>query len=366
MKIIKAGLTSKKRVPIVVLCLCTVLCLSVLFSVAYQNSRGKAEAAGSDYLYSLYGESAAPTKPMDTPKSNRGVLVLGKDYDTNRTDAIICVCFNREKGGISTLQIPRDTYVTDGDYEGRINGLLPRYKTAAAEAGADDPMDAGIKQLMAKIKADFGVDTQNYVFLDSKAVAALTDALGGVTIDVPMDIDYTDEKKGIDLHLKEGVQRLDGKTAAQFIRYRQGYPQADLGRINAQKLYAAGMLDKLMGFNSLANATTVISALAGYVKTDLRAEDIIELGTELCMTKKSSIVMYTLPGNGVTVNGGSYYGTYRELAAEIVNKAFGEASVYALKVPDFYATVDGGYTDTEGLKLSSVIDYGISIPVYAN
>ena len=374
MKIMAGGVSDKRKRTAVLIALCLVLSLTVLFSVAYQNGRqGSAAAEENGYLYQILAESddrGAHTDDSDGDKvpvaKSCGVLILGKDYDSNRTDAIICVYFDNEKGRVSTLQIPRDTYVTDGDYQGRINNLLPRYKTVAEEAGAADPMDTGIRKLMAKIRSDFGVSLDNYVFLDSKGIAALTDALGGVTLDIPMDIDYTDEDRGIDLHLDEGVQKLDGETAAMFLRYRQGYPQADLGRINAQKLYAAAMLDKLMNFKSVTSAATVMEALASYVKTDLTAEQVLALTTTLCLTDSSRVVMYTLPGNGVTVNGASYYGAYKGLLADVLCNGFYDASAYGLTVPDFYATVDGGYKDTEGVKLSSVLDHGISIPVYAN
>lgn len=373
MKIIYGGISNKRKRQAVVLILLLVASLTVLFSAVYQSGKEKnAAKADNEYLYDIFTEDgSAPSVPAGSnaatvqSEKSTGVLLIGRDFDSNRTDAIICVYFDGENERVSTLQIPRDTYVIDGDYKGRINNLLPRYKAAAQEAGATDPLDVGIKALMAKINADFGIRLDNYVFLDVSAVSALTDALGGVNVDIPADIDYTDTDRGIDLHLKEGVQRLDGKTAAMFVRYRQGYPQADLGRINAQKLYAAAMLDKLMSFKTLANATTVAEALASYVKTDLSAEQIVSLTARLCLADRSKFVMYTLPGNGVTVNGASYYGTYKELLAEVVCKGFYSVSALALEVPDFYATVDGGYTDTDGIKLSSVIDYGISIPVYA-
>lgn len=373
MKIIYGGISNKRKRQAVALILLLVASLTVLFSAVYQSGKEKnAAKADNEYLYDIFTEDgSAPSVPAGSnaatvqSEKSTGVLLIGRDFDSNRTDAIICVYFDGENERVSTLQIPRDTYVIDGDYKGRINNLLPRYKAAAQEAGATDPLDVGIKALMAKINADFGIRLDNYVFLDVSAVSALTDALGGVNVDIPADIDYTDTDRGIDLHLKEGVQRLDGKTAAMFVRYRQGYPQADLGRINAQKLYAAAMLDKLMSFKTLANATTVAEALASYVKTDLSAEQIVSLTARLCLADRSKFVMYTLPGNGVTVNGASYYGTYKELLAEVVCKGFYSVSALALEVPDFYATVDGGYTDTDGIKLSSVIDYGISIPVYA-
>lgn len=362
MKILTGELSNKTRAVAVLTVLALLAAVLGAATAAYRGGQSVNGGGGDPYLYSvLESGSQSPAQAGGEP-DGCGVLVLGKDYDSNRTDAIICVYFDYDTGGISTLQIPRDTYIKDGDYAGRINTLLPRYREAAASAGSADPLDTGIHSLMAKLTEDFGVPLDGYIFIDSTAVEAITDAVGGVTLDIPTDIAYTDTARGIDLHLKEGTQRLNGAQAAQFIRYRQGYPQADIGRINAQKLYAAAMLDKLMGFSSVTAAISVVSALAAYIKTDLTADEAALLATKLFLAEAEQVVMYTLPGNGVAVNGASYYGTYADKLAVILANGFA-AQAAVPRVADFSA--DGGYADTEGVRLSSVLAHGISIPVYA-
>ncbi len=366
MKIITGGLSNKTRILTVLTVFALLASVLSLGTAAYQKSLQKTDNKGEDYIYQAFeGSTESPPAEDAQAEAGKGVLVLGKDYDSNRTDAIICVYFNYKTGAVSTLQIPRDTYVKDGDYSGRINSLLPRYRTIAANAGSANPLEAGIHRLMEKIEADFGVKLDNYVFLDSAAIEAITNAVGGVTIEIPTNIHYTDIERGIDLHLKEGVQRLNGAQAAQFVRYRQGYPQADIGRINAQKLYAAAMLDKLMSFSTATAAVSITDALSTYIKTDLDAETVALLATKLCLAKKASVVMYTLPGDGVTVGSGSYYGTYTDKLAVILSKGFAPVKASEIGAEDF-SHLGGGYTDTEGVKLSSVLEHGIAIPVYAN
>lgn len=366
MKIITGGISNKTRVLTVFTVFALLASALTLGTAAYQKGKNGAAAKGESYIYeALDATSGEVGGVQDAAETGRGVLVLGKDYDSNRTDAVICVYFNYKTGAVSTLQIPRDTYVKDGDYAGRINSLLPRYRTIAANSGEKDPLAAGIGLLMDKIEADFGVRLDNYVFLDSAAIEALTDAVGGVSVDVPARIDYTDKDRGIDLHLNEGLQRLNGKQAAQFVRYRQGYPQADVGRINAQKLYAAAMMEKIMSFSTAASAASIVNALSSYIKTDLDAEDIALLATKLCLAKKDDVVMYTLPGDGVTVGSGSYYGTFCDKLEELLAKGFAPVSAGSLKAEDF-SHLGGGYTDTDGVKLSSVLEQGIDIPVFSD
>lgn len=365
MRIITGGLSNKTRILTVLTVFAVLISTLSLATAAYQNGIAKSNNKGEDYIYQAYGEGEDEHTSEDSVEAGRGVIVLGKDYDSNRTDAIICVYFNYKENSVATLQIPRDTYITDGDYKGRINSLLPRYRTMAANSGAEDALEAGIYKLMDKIEGDFCIPLDNYVFIDSNAVEKLTDAVGGVRLEIPADIDYTDLSRGIDLHLKEGAQLLNGKQAAQFVRYRQGYPQADLGRINAQKLYAAAMLDKLTSFSSVTAAVSITDALSAYIKTDIDAETMALLTTKLFLTEQDDVVMYTLPGDGVKVGAGSYYGTYIGALAEILEKGFVPTDISAIKAEDF-SEQGGGYTDTDGVKLSSVLQHGLSIPVYAS
>lgn len=378
MKIITGGINGKKRVLIVLTLLAVLGSLTVLFSTAYQKSRQSTPTGTKGgYLYDIYGQSTdggegkddsedsadglLPTLPIE---NRHTVLFLGRDYDSNRTDAVVCISFDFKAGTVSTLQIPRDTYINSNGYTGRLNGLLPRYRGQAIEDGAADPTDAGIKSLIKHIKTDFGVHCNSYIFMDSNAVATITDALGGVKLDIPTDIDYTDTARGIDLHLKAGTQTLNGTQASQFVRYRKGYPQSDIGRINAQKLYVAAMLEKLQGYASATAAVKLVEALAGTVKTNLTPEEILRLATALCTVSPSDVVMYTLPGDGVTVNGGSYYGVFAAPLASILENGFGTVlSVGSLGITDFSHQA-GGYRDTQGITLASVIQNGISIPVY--
>lgn len=364
MKIIIGGASNKTRIALVFTALLLVASVLGLATAAYQKNRGSEDKTAS-YLYQVYGGQSEDEEQPDGADGAHTVLVLGKDFDSNRTDAIICVAF-KANGGVSTLQIPRDTYVEDGSYKGRINGLLPVYRAEAIEKGDSDPTDTGIRKLMEKIERDFGISCQSYVFMDIGGLEAITDVLGGVTVDIPADIDYTDRDRDIDLHLKAGSQQLDGKTAVQFVRYRQGYPQADIGRINAQKLFAAAMLDKLQGLSSVSTAVRLADVMASYVKTNLGAEETARLATKLCMAKGDEVVMYTMPGDGVSLGGGSYYGVFADKLCEVLEKGFDVSTdVFSLKTQDFSAK-SGGYRDTEGVTLSSILEKGLAIPVYSD
>lgn len=395
MKVFLAGVDRKKRAKLYAFLLAAVLVMTLAFSVYYKRASQPEGADDSERLSSFFStaddslgaeelsvpitvsevgpadsaaegteETEATEKPQES--DNRiNLLLLGKDYDSYKTDALVCLSFDLDKKSVSALQIPRDTYVKDGDYSGRINTLLPRYMTKARETGAENVLHQGIKELEQKLYSDFGIKTDAYVFMDLDAVETITDAVGGVTVEIPAAIDYEDAEREIKLHLEAGKTHLDGETASDFVRYRQGYLQSDIGRINAQKLFVAAFIDKLSSYSNLSALQKVVTALSPYLTTDLEAEDVLYLATELCMADAEDLVFYTTPGNGIEKNGASYYGVYKEQLCEILNDAFAiESDVQSLGVEDF-SYVKGGYTDTTGVSVKALTENGIEIPVFS-
>lgn len=398
MKVFLAGVDRKKRAKLYVFLLAGVLVLTVAVSVFLKkseehrsvsddaqrlsgffssgdstSSEAEDKTDGNGKLQSEgVGTATASKSDEGTEKHARpegsktlNLLLLGKDYDSYKTDVLVCVSFDLENKSVSALQIPRDTYVSDGDYSGRINTLLPRYISMAKESGAQDLLHEGIKLLEQKLQTDFGIRTDGYVFLDLDGVEAITDAVGGVTLEIPAEIDYEDAEREISLHLKQGKTHLDGETASDFLRYRQGYLQADVGRLNAQKLFVAAFADKLSSYSSIATLQKVVAAITPYLTTDLEAEELLYLASELYLTGTEKTVFYTAPGNGIEKNGASYYGIYKEPLCEILKSAFAvEAESQALGVEDF-SHVKGGYTDTKGVSVKALTEAGIEIPVFS-
>ncbi len=353
MKMTVGGLTNKQKSIFSICVLCALAFTMIMLTLA--TNKKPTPQTDSSYIYGFLGDNS--------DENGLNVLFLGRDFDSNRTDAVAIVSFDFKNGSVKAIQIPRDSYVEDGSYAGRLANLLPRYKTEAEQNGSKTALADGIKRLMTKLESDVGLRIDKYVFMESTAVELITDAVGGVEIEIPADISYTDAERAINLQLKEGKQRLDGKTAAMFVRYRQGYPQADIGRLDAQKMYVAALCDELFSYSSVANAEAIVESLASCVKTDLTAEEITRLSTAVLTAKPEKIVLYTAPGNGVTVNGASYYGLYTESLAEITASCIG--CIGKGTAVGFPETADG-FTDTEGEKLSAIIEHGLSIPVYAN
>jgi LCP family protein required for cell wall assembly len=220
--------------------------------------------------------------------------------------------FDMTEGQLSVLQIPRDTYFayTEGAYK-KINA-------AARVLG-------GAEKLKDKLAAALGVRVDGYVEFDLDFVCRAVDLVGGVELNVPCDMDYDDPAQGLSIHLKKGVQRLTGDEATSFVRFRSGYARADLGRMDAQKLFLASFARAFaenVGARELSE--TMLLAMR-YVKTDLRVDTAITLASALRKLPSDAVTVLTLPGEEVQseYSGAWYYILSYEGCAEVIGQYLG-------------------------------------------
>ena len=217
--------------------------------------------------------------------AGKTVLLLGRDDSSGLADAIALV-FIDFQNKITLLQIPRDTYfrADEGGYK-KING-------ASKILGSDTLLCKALSEAM-------GIDIDGYVSFESEFIRDAVDMLGGVEIDIPLDMDYDDPYQGLSIHLSKGKQTLSGSEAVGFVRYRSGYLRADIGRIDAQKLFLAAfanrVLEKIDGKDILPLAKMAVR----YLKTDLSISEMAAIGRAALEVKAENISLATLPGEEV-------------------------------------------------------------------
>lgn len=218
------------------------------------------------------------------------LLFVGVD-DHGSADTIFTYEMS-EEGKATILSIPRDTFIADGQ---RISTLL-------AEENGDEKMIQTVSEITAR-------PVKDYVRMDLMAVEAVIDALGGVTFTVPQDMDYDDPYQNLSIHLQAGEQTLSGKDAVSLLRYRKGYPEGDLKRVEVQQAFLLELFRQKCNPAYLKEIPAVMDAIKGHVTTNLIAEDVVKYGEELYHLKQNgmdAVEMYTLQ------NGDMYYETAQE------------------------------------------------------
>lgn len=232
-----------------------------------------------------------PAFAWDTDPVRR-FLIFGCDESGALTDTILLAARNKNTGEMSVLQIPRDTYAayTTGSYR-KING-------AFRALGSED--------CKAFFSRALGVTVHWFAALNLKCVPPLVDAIGGVDMDVPMDMDYSDPAQGLEIHIKKGLQHLDGQTALSFIRYRSGYVTADLGRMQAQQNFLRAFAKKCENL-SAATFMKLFFIAAPNMQTDLPIHEVFALSQGLGNSGLDQISFETVPGEAIKGKSGAWY-----------------------------------------------------------
>ena len=241
--------------------------------------------------------------------TNEGVirfLVMGCDRAVGLTDSIFVVTLDEGQKKATILQIPRDTYAeyTNRDYK-KLNG-------AKQTLGA-----AGTKDFLSRA---LGVRLDYYVTLDLDCVRELVDAIGGVDVILPDALSYSDPAQDLEIRLPKGYTHLNGAQAEQLIRFRSGYLNADLGRLDAQKLFLQAFAKQCKHLTPM-QMIQVLRLVFTRVQTDIDWMDAIRVGMMLLEFDTESIPMQTLPGEAIQGNSGAwYYVLYRRAACRSVNE----------------------------------------------
>lgn len=232
-------------------------------------------------------------KPED-PKEEVIVNTLFMGIDEARSDTMIVVSYNKENQKITLISIPRDTRVEIPGYG------FDKINSAAARK-------EGTALAMETVGNVLGIPIHHYVKVTFKGAEKIVDILGGVEVNVPKGMDYEDPVQNLYIHLKSGLQVLNGKDAVKFARFRSGYSDQDLGRIKAQQQLIKAFIDKLVSPQMIPKALSLVDAMSKCVKTNMDSGTIAGYAMNVKDIKMDNIKFYTLPGEAGYKNKVSYF-----------------------------------------------------------
>lgn len=229
------------------------------------------------------------------------ILVLGRDRAARLTDSIFLVTLNETMRRTTVLQIPRDTYAhyTENSYR-KINGALGHLG------------EGGIKRFFSEA---LGVRIHYFMILDLSALDAIVDAVGGVDIVSPCEMHYSDPAQNLEIDLPAGPVHLDGRMAEQFVRFRSGYVNADLGRLDAQKLFMRAFAKKCVELTP-SGVLRVLSTVLTRLQTDVDLPSAFRIASVLRACDPDTTPMLTLAGQAVRGTSGAWYYAVNRAGAE--------------------------------------------------
>jgi LCP family protein required for cell wall assembly len=232
-------------------------------------------------------------KPEDS-KEEVIINTLFMGIDEARSDTMIVASYNKENQKITLLSIPRDTRVE-----------IPRYGFDKINSAA--ARKEGTALAMETVGNMLDIPIHHYVKVNFKGAEKIVDILGGVKVNVPMDMNYEDPAQNLSIHIKKGAQVLNGANAVKFARFRSGYSDQDLGRIKAQQELIKSFIDKLTSPAVIPKVFSIVDAMAECIKTNIENGDIAHYAMNVKDIKIDNIKFYTLPGDVGYKNKVSYF-----------------------------------------------------------
>ena len=201
--------------------------------------------------------------------------------DNERSDVIILVRVDAPNRQITMVSIPRDTPLHLDD------GSVVKINEAYNIGGAAYTIEA-VSELT-------GVPISHYGEVHFSELQTLVDNLGGVTVDVPIELSYKDALTGETVTIQPGEQTLDGQQAQIFARARHEYgTDQDANRQNSVRKLAEAIVKQILSRPVYELPGAVMSA-AECVGTDMRSSDLIALATAFA-TGSGDITMYNGSG----------------------------------------------------------------------
>lgn len=248
-------------------------------------------------------------------------LMMGVDAEDvtrsqgTRTDTLMLTKVNFETGRIDILSLPRDTRV---DVRGRPDKL----NHAHAYGGTPLTIDT--------VRDFLNIDLNNYVKVDYRAVTSIVDAIGGVEIDVPQRMYYSDPTAEPPLYidLYPGLQVLDGQKSHDFLRFRSGYAEGDLGRIKAQQYFLEELIKQTLQPRNLLKLPQMVKSYYDYVDTNISLSTILKGVSLAGKLDTENVHMNIITGENENIGGLDYLIYDRDATEEVVDELFSDYLLY--------------------------------------
>jgi LCP family protein required for cell wall assembly len=291
---------------------------SAAAATAYHNALSQIDVQDLD---GLVAEQVTPKDPSDPFKDEPvNLLLMGTDIRDGsnadiggevsgmRSDTTMLVHISADRQWIEIVSLPRDTFVDIPSCQLPDGSQSQPYRdkfNASFEVGSGG---TSLKHASActinTVNAMTGVTVTNHAVVKMNGVIDVVNAIGGVKMCLPEAIHGDPASARIDL--PAGENRLDGKTAIQFLRVRKGTGmglemRSDLTRIERQQAFINATLRQILSAETLADPTKtfrLINAALGSLSADPAIADpgkVAGLAWSLREIEKRNIIMTKVP-----------------------------------------------------------------------
>lgn len=260
-------------------------------------------------------------KPFVTEKTPFNTLVLVGDQFEANTDTILLVNFNPSTNSINIMSIPRDMKVN-------ISGLkIPKVNSLYSKKNGENLLIDAVSNML-------NIDIKYYIYFNISTFKEIIDMLGGIYIDVPVDMDYDDPIQDLHIHLKKGYQHMDGEKAEQFLRFRHPngnryseemlkyYNGSDTKRIESQQYFIKELIKQKANILYLPRFNDIINVVYQNMETNVTMNEVLKIVKSTSQFSLDNVSMFKMPGESKKENGIWYIFINKTQALEITSQYF--------------------------------------------
>jgi len=287
-----------------------IIVIGIIFFIHVQKNGGGLKGI----VTTVIGSSAEKEKELQ----DIYLLVMGKSE--NMTDTIMVVKYSAKNQSASMLSIPRDTFTGDDEKRARASDKInSKY------------INGGAQDTLKEVNELTGLNIRYYLIVDTKALRDLVDAIGGVEFDVPIDMDYDDVTQALHIHVKKGLQLLNGEQAEGVVRFRHNnnytsypvsYGDNDLGRMRTQREFLKILLKQLMKPANITKINNLLKIAQEEVETNIDWNTAKGYVPSLFGFNTNNLVTNALPGEAKYANGVAVFIANPIKTKELINTMF--------------------------------------------
>lgn len=240
-----------------------------------------------------------PTPPPEPPPTALNILLVGSDSrvdqraaaaagkpSTQLADSIVFLHIPANRKQAYGISLMRDLWVDiPGHGQAKINASL---------------LMGGLPLVTRTVESLLGQHINHTVMVDFLTFAALTDAVGGVDVNVKLPFASTIDPG---VSFPAGVNRLNGARALDFVRERKAFVDGDYQRVRNQQTFLKAVLTKVVKEGATDRttarklATTALPRIT--VTPGLTLDALARLAFSFHTTPANGAVFFTLPTAGV-------------------------------------------------------------------
>jgi LCP family protein required for cell wall assembly len=203
----------------------------------------------------------------------RTILIIGSDKrpeygeEYGRSDTTILLRLDAEQNLISVMSIPRD-----------LKTEIPGHGTEKFNAAYSD---GGPKLTVQVVKELTGLQVNNIINIGFLGFVRAVDAIGCVYTDVDRryyhsNVGLPEEEQYSEINIKPGYQKLCGKKALEYVRYR--HTDTDIVRSARQQNFLSQVRHQISPIDLITDNHDLIDILAEYTTSDItEGAELIEL-----------------------------------------------------------------------------------------